>query len=84
MIYNAIPPVLPRLLAQVLPEFKIRLLILFVLFWKCLTSPDIDWGNLSILTQDSSLLPRGISSLNNSVAVAKHHRQGLLLPDPST
>jgi len=46
--------------------------------------PIIDWGHVDMLAQDSSLLPRGISSLNNSVAIAKDHRQGKLLPFPST
>jgi len=37
-----------------------------------------------MLTQDSSLLPKGATSLDHSVAVAKDYQQGQPLPYPST
>jgi len=76
--YNAIPPVLPRLLAQVLPGFFRDILILHILFRREATA--IDWGALMRLAQDSSLLPKGRAPLDSSVAIAKDHWQGMLSP----
>ena len=42
-------------------------------------APAIDWVNLSVLAQDSSLLPKGNPSSKITVAYAKDHRHGRLL-----